>query len=236
MPQTPAVMRQEGDSVDYTPVAAVTAGDVIVIGTSLVTVATCDIAANTKGSVATRGVFNFPKDNSDFAAAGVPVYWDADGNPYGGTAGTGCLSDSSADGPLAGFALEAAGSTTGDVDILLRSVDSATVPGVLAAFPMRTLAAAGSVIGNAAAVAGTGVTRVTGADNTTGVQLPASPTGKLVVLQNSVADKTLKVYPQANAGINATGTNTAYVMPAGSVRHFYGYNATAWITEPATIA
>jgi predicted RecA/RadA family phage recombinase len=68
----------DGDSIDYTPVAAVSAGDVVVQG-ELVCVAKLDIAAGTLGALATKGVFDVPKDTGSGTAfaAGVKVYWDA---------------------------------------------------------------------------------------------------------------------------------------------------------------
>ena len=54
--------KSQGDQIDYTPGSAVTAGDVIVLGSAdagFVGVAKTDIAANAKGELAIRGVFNF---------------------------------------------------------------------------------------------------------------------------------------------------------------------------------
>lgn len=69
---------QAGESVDYTPAADVTAGDVIVQG-DLVGVAKKDIKANVLGAVAVDGVFDFPKatGGGTAIAAGANVYWDA---------------------------------------------------------------------------------------------------------------------------------------------------------------
>jgi len=76
MPPT-AVMVHEGATIDYTPSAAVSAGDVIVQG-ELVGVATRDIAANEKGALAVVGVFDFPKATGGSTAipVGSDVYWD----------------------------------------------------------------------------------------------------------------------------------------------------------------
>lgn len=66
--------------VDYTPEAAVTAGDCVVVGT-LVGVAHADIAASAVGSLAvTGGVYRFAKTAGSGTAftAGAKVYWDAD--------------------------------------------------------------------------------------------------------------------------------------------------------------
>ena len=70
---------QDGKSIDYTPQAAVTAGDVVVIG-DLVAVAKIDIAAGQLGALALEGVFEVPKEAAaaDKAiAAGTKVYWNA---------------------------------------------------------------------------------------------------------------------------------------------------------------
>lgn len=68
----------DGASIDYTPGSAVTAGDVVVQG-DLIGVAKRDIPANTLGSLAVEGVFDFPKQAAPDAgiAVGVNVYWDA---------------------------------------------------------------------------------------------------------------------------------------------------------------
>jgi len=68
----------DGNSVDYTPSSAVTAGDVVVQG-ELVGVAKVDIAANALGAMAVAGVFDFPKTTGTSTAitAGANCYWDA---------------------------------------------------------------------------------------------------------------------------------------------------------------
>jgi len=71
----------DGDSIDYTPSSAVSAGDVVV-QEDLVCVAKLDIEANRLGALAATGVFDFPKATGagTAIAAGAKVYWDvADG-------------------------------------------------------------------------------------------------------------------------------------------------------------
>ncbi len=66
---------QDGDLIDYTPVSAVSAGDVIQIGT-MVGVAPRPIAAGALGAVAVEGVFYIPKPTgagTDYAL-GAKVY------------------------------------------------------------------------------------------------------------------------------------------------------------------
>lgn len=67
----------EGDSVDHTPSADVSAGDVVVQG-DLVGVAKLNTAADTLGALAVTGVFDFSKATGVGTAitAGAPVYWN----------------------------------------------------------------------------------------------------------------------------------------------------------------
>lgn len=75
---TLATYVQDGESIDYTPNAAVAAGDVVVQG-DLIGVARTPIAANALGSLAVEGVFDIAKATGagSAIAAGVTVYWDA---------------------------------------------------------------------------------------------------------------------------------------------------------------
>ena len=84
-----ATYKHPGDEIDYTPGAAVAAGDAVVVG-SIVGVATEAIAANALGSLAIRGVFAFPKDDSSGSAiaAGAQLYWDASNEVATTTAST----------------------------------------------------------------------------------------------------------------------------------------------------
>ena len=66
----------QGDClIVYTPSAAVSAGDVVVLN-DLVTVAPRPIAANALGAVAIEGVFSMSKA-SGAIGQGALVYWDA---------------------------------------------------------------------------------------------------------------------------------------------------------------
>jgi predicted RecA/RadA family phage recombinase len=70
-----ATFVQDGESIDYTPVADVAAGDVVVQG-DLVGVAKLDIKANKLGALAVGGVFDFAKLAGLVLAVGTIVYWD----------------------------------------------------------------------------------------------------------------------------------------------------------------
>lgn len=72
-----AAFVHEGDAIDHTGVADIAAGDVVVEG-DLVGVARLDRKAGTPGSLAVKGVFDFPKATgaSTAIAKGVLNYWD----------------------------------------------------------------------------------------------------------------------------------------------------------------
>lgn len=229
MAQTPCTYRQLGDTIDYDPGSAVLAGTVYVIGTTIVTIVPRDISATEKGATATRGVFNVPKDTSD-VSAGDALYWDADGDPYGGTAGSGAFTKTASGNVFAGVALEAAGTTTGDCDMYLRSIDG-TVPGNLAPVPAGTVVAAGSAIGNGTQVTGLGITLVTGADNTKAVILPDAAIGSVLWLANfSGGNNTLAVFPTVADAINLLGANNVYTQATNSTVGFIKYSASQWYT------
>lgn len=66
---------QEGKSMEHVASGAVTAGDVLLKGEKIV-VAKHDIADTETGTVATQGVFDFPKTAVTVYAVGVKVFWD----------------------------------------------------------------------------------------------------------------------------------------------------------------
>jgi predicted RecA/RadA family phage recombinase len=230
MPQTPIVMRHSpADTLDYTPGSAVLAGTVYVIGTTVVTIVSKDIAANEKGAVAVRGVFNVPKDNSN-VAAGDALYWDADGSPVGGDALSGAFTKTANGNTFAGIALEAAGTGVGDCDMFLRSIDG-TVPGNLAPVPVGTVAASNSAINNGTPITALGLTLVTAADNTKAVVLPDAAAGSVLWLANFAgANATLAVFPTAADAINLLGANNVYTQATNSTVGFVKYNASQWYT------
>jgi hypothetical protein len=95
----------------------------VVVQGTLVGIARMPIAANILGSLAVRGLFDVVKAAVAFTA-GAAVYWDADGDPVGGTAGTGAATTTRTGNTFMGFALAVAGETAGTVRTALRSVES----------------------------------------------------------------------------------------------------------------
>jgi len=108
---------QDDESIDYTPSSAVAAGDVVVQG-SVLAIAKIPIAANALGALAVEGIFDVAKATGAINL-GAAVYWDADGNPVGGTAGTGAATTTSSGNTFMGFAVLAAESGDATVRVLL---------------------------------------------------------------------------------------------------------------------
>lgn len=116
MAQTPAKTYSEAGAIDYTPSAAVTGGDVVVLN-GIVGVAVKDIAASAKGSLATSGLFKLPKTTAAWVR-GLPVHWNPTGDPDSGDAGTGAANQLGV-GTYAGICSEtaASGDNFGVVDL-----------------------------------------------------------------------------------------------------------------------
>jgi predicted RecA/RadA family phage recombinase len=65
----------DGNTINYTPVSDVSAGDVIVQG-DLIGIAKHDIAAGQLGALAVVGIFSVPKA-ADEITAGAKLYWNS---------------------------------------------------------------------------------------------------------------------------------------------------------------
>ena len=110
-----AVKNSNGRMMDYTPGSDVAAGTPVYLG-GRPNVADTPIASGRKDSVEGPGgpFFSFVKVELAIAD-GQPVYWDADGDPYGGAAGTGCATTVALGNKPIGAAVGAAASTDGTV-------------------------------------------------------------------------------------------------------------------------
>ena len=83
MPQ--ATFVQDGCAIDYTPGAAIAAGDVVVQG-DLVGVTKRPIAANELGAIEVERVFDFAKNTGVAYTVGQILYWDDTNNVVTATA------------------------------------------------------------------------------------------------------------------------------------------------------
>lgn len=220
MAQTPALTYSENGAIDYTPSVAVTGGDIVVLN-GIVGVAVTDIAADAKGSLATRGIFKLPKTTAA-VVRGLPIHWNPTGDPDSGTEGTGAANQLGV-GTYAGMCIEAGAS---GVDYAITDLNAATnLMGVAA------VTAAGTGIGDAAQLS-QGLNVVTGADNTKGVILPVAVPGMVVVVKGVTAG-VLKVYPQTASVINALSASAAISLASGAIPvTFVASTATQWYTLP----
>ncbi|MCK9571515.1 DUF2190 family protein, partial [Candidatus Pacearchaeota archaeon] len=142
----------EGDSIDYTPSVAVSAGDVVVQG-SFVGIAKTDIAASTLGALSVSGIFDVDQ-NAEIITAGSAVYWDADGTSVAGTATEGAATATASGNTFMGFAQSLTAATDAKVRVALRSAE--TVAGVVATATSITGTASTLPIAGLAVASGSG--------------------------------------------------------------------------------
>ena len=103
-----ATHRSDSGVWDYTPTVARAAGDVVILG-KVVGVVCRPIVANTKGAIATRGVFTFDKVTGGALSAGHVAYLHSNLKVTGSATTTGIAGVVAVDA--------AAGDTTVDVEI-----------------------------------------------------------------------------------------------------------------------
>lgn len=98
--------------------------------------------------------------------------------------------------------------------------------------PLATLvvAATGANASDGAALT-KDVNLITGADNTTCVVLPASVVGECITVVNTVANKTLPVFPAGTDNINGLGAGTAFTMGPARAATFICTAAGVWYAE-----
>jgi predicted RecA/RadA family phage recombinase len=92
---------QEGNTITVTAPAAITSGQLVVVG-SINGVAAFDAASGADVEVTVEGVFELPKVTTDVVVQGDKLYWDSGQLKLTKTAGTGSK-------PLVGAATAAAG-------------------------------------------------------------------------------------------------------------------------------
>ncbi len=123
--QTPTLFYKGSyQTADYTPASDVYAGDVIIIDGG-VYIAPVAISANVKGTLAREGGRWLGPNGGHGFEVNEDVYWDEDGNPVGGTAGTGAFSRVASGNKLAGKCTKAATATDATVEFALHCHGSA---------------------------------------------------------------------------------------------------------------
>jgi len=166
MAQTPALFVSAGEVDDYTPVAAVIAGQVVEIGTTPM-IAPVAIEAGVKGCLATSGTWEVPQ-KAEIFTAGDAVYWDPTGDPVTGTAGTGAATGTAASLNLMGRCVETTAATDSYVKVALTAAKrTATIAGSVTASDITGSDSTLTIVGAAAAQGGL-VSVTGGASSTTG--------------------------------------------------------------------
>lgn len=97
----------------------------------------------------------------------------------------------------------------------------------LFAFPVGTVAGAGSAQGNATSLTAQ-LSYVTGADNTVGVVLPAASPGLTRMVYNMEAANGLKVYPASGDDINDGSANAAVTIEGKTLAIFIAMDNSTW--------
>lgn len=228
MAQTPCKKVQAGDLIPDPSTTTRTVGDVVLLGSIAVIVAACDPNLTGKNTLDVSAVYDVPKDTSVFAA-GDQIYWNPTGSPVTGTASSGCATSNPSGAYPLGFATVAA--LTGDSYVRTRQM-AVQRPVTMPRFPTATVAATGSVQGDAAAI-GEGFTLVTGADATKGALLPSAVAGMCCIVKNSdAANAVLKIWPASGDAVNALSANAAFSIAAKTSVVLIALDATTWYSTP----
>lgn len=196
--------------IDHTPDADVSAGQVIVAGAHLL-IAHLAIYAGKLGALSVGpAVYRMVKANEQLNQYGL-VYWDADGNPYNGVAGTGAVTATSAGNTVAGLVLEAAAATDETALVFLFNAPSVTNT------IRESLSAAIADPGNAGAIpvlnSGSVDIVTAGAETRT----LAAPTFRGQLLSIGMKTDGGDCVITCATLVNATGNNTITLNDAGDV-------------------
>lgn len=118
-----------GLMVEYTPAANLDSGTPVAVGAG-VRIPHDDLTSGKVDDIAAAwGVYKGAK-SSAVIVDGDAIFWDADGDPVSGTAGSGCYTNVAAGNVFAGMAVAAAGSTDEEVVFLHLPVTDFAVAGI----------------------------------------------------------------------------------------------------------
>ena len=212
---TQALLKSAGWMVDYTPSAAVAAGEVVLQG-EMIGIAPEPIAAGVKGALVISAVADFTKLTGDTLAVGVKAYWDDTLKIATSTVGSNCYLGKVVTG------------TTSEVVVRINMAGVANGAGSLGwgHTPSATVAASGTGSGDSPVT--TGFTMVSAADNTKAVTLPTAAAGLVCIIKNNAAAD-LKVFPATNDKINGGTATTGFLaLVDNTAAMFVAYDATDW--------
>ncbi len=193
---------------DYTPGSGVDAGDVILQGT-LFGVSEQDIAASALGSISIEGVFDVVKV-AGAVLAGAPIYWDATGDPVGGTGGSGACTTVAVALKLMGWAVQSALSADTTARVKLANVVGTAIVGSLTT-PIADPGDAGAI-----PVTGEGYVPLVSAAGETRTLADPTIAGQQLLLFFKVND-TGDIAITATSAINQTGNTIMTFTDIGEV-------------------
>lgn len=109
---------QDGNVIPFTAGATTVSGQVVVVG-SIVGAATGNVANGAAGNLQVKGVVEIPAATAEITV-GAAVYWDADGDPVGGTAGSGAATATASGNIMTGYAIAGKAAAGATVKVLLK--------------------------------------------------------------------------------------------------------------------
>lgn len=200
-----------GDTFPFVAASDLVNGQVVVID-GILGVVDADYASGKLASARKSGRADFVKVNGAISRGAV-VYWDEDGNPQGGTAGTGAATTTDTDNTPIGLVIEAAGATDETVHVLMFNAPSVTNTTTSVGPDTNEIADPGD--GEAIPVTASGtVMIVTGGSGETGTLADPTFVGQrltLTMLTDGGGDRVIT----AASPVNQTGNNT---LTFGAVR------------------
>lgn len=121
---------QQGQAVDaLASDGDVDAGAIVVVG-DVIGISKLDVASGDLGALALEGVYDVVRADTIAFTAGDAVYWDADGDPDQGEAGTGAATDITGDDEnlLLGYALADVADLPANLTVRVRKVNNGQAP------------------------------------------------------------------------------------------------------------
>ncbi len=111
---------EEGKRVEFTAAEAVSSGDLVMLS-DLAAVALSDAAVGDVCVAAPEGVWELGAKAQETISQGAKVYWNPTGNPYGGEAGSGCITTDPTGAKYIGIAWAGAAETAASVKVKLNA-------------------------------------------------------------------------------------------------------------------
>lgn len=199
-----AIFHKAGGVIDYTPSSAVSAGEIVDLGNRF-GIASMDIAASELGALSVEGIYK-GQQAAEVIEIGAPVYWDEDGDPYNGTAGTGAITADPGAGNYLGICLATTTATTERCTFDLNAnTYGESLPAIMQDKTFET-------VSDNKTLDAQDVGKVMDVDtDAKTITLPATAAGVLYVIRNAGVDGAVAVTISPNAADKIMGADLAGV-------------------------